>query len=360
VQISNSMQSINNTLVYETKKVEEEQQQKELEKQNSQKANGYNTTSKLYRELSEDVSQYSTANPTQDRIDEDVLNTLSKYQDGSIKDFLKFNIHLNGSFVVNSEASRENALESATSEKTKKFIEILDNFVKENREFRSKYGNELTSEVSSLAGGEFTKDEFEKKMNLLYNRFSEELVDNAIRDNEALKIKYNNLFASLKSDNPLDDLTMIGEGFIHYNLGDKEDVAILEERKKQRFQNIYRFSDEFAKTEKFIDLYKEYKEEMTKTAKEANSKGDFNPWSYIYNFDMFEVEKADIIGKGYSKNEWIESIDKSKTLLEDTIKDNPNMMDKVKIEMKDNIKFYENILTDLKELWQYGDFKADG
>ena len=42
------------------------------------------------------------------------------------------------------------------------------------------------------------------------------------------------------------------------------------------------------------------------------------------------------------------------------IKDNPDMMTKVKIDMEDNIKFYENILTDLKELWQYGDFKADG
>jgi len=295
MQISNSMQSINNTLVYETKRAEEEQQQKELERQNSEKANGYNTTSKLYRELSEDMSKYSIANPTQDRIDEDVLNTLSKHQDGGLNDFFKFNSYMKFAFAAQSEEGRELAM---------KIGEQIENF-------------------------------FENK-------------DNPERKN------------SLKPKDPMENITLIGEHFTHYNRANKEDMAILAEKERKGFQNTYRLSDEFAKTEKFNELFTEYKEEGRRLGKEALEKGDNFAWSYIFKNDFIEVEKAGIIKKGYSKSEWIESIDKSKTLLEDILKNNPNMMDKVKIEMKDNIKFYENILTDLKELWQYGDFKADG
>jgi|GEM_PF-2614981 len=358
MQISNSMQSINNTLVYETKRAEEEQQQKEIEKQYSQKTNGYNTTSKLYFELSEDVSQYSTANPTQDRIDEDVLNTLSKHEDGSFKDFFKFNSYMKVAFVAQSEEGRELALN--ISEQGMKLSKIMENSDKANKALQNKYGRELYSEVVTLTGFEFSKDEFEDKINRLYDRYGEDTIDNAINDIEAFRTKYNNQFASLKPDNPLENITLTGEHFAHYNRANEEDMAILAEKEKERFQNTYRLSDEFAKTEKFDELFTEYKEEGRRLAEKASERGEYSSWNYIFNGNMLEVEKAMIIGKGYSKSEWIESIDKSKTLLEDMIKDNPDMMTKVKVDMEDNIKFYENILTDLKELWQYGDFKADG
>jgi hypothetical protein len=310
MMVSNSQQLINSVLVNQLNSLNSSEKTENTIKEEQQKVDGYNTTSKLYFKLSEDVSQYATANPTQDKIDEDVMSILSKYEDGDLNDFFKFHPHMIVAFTAQSEEGQKHALELATSEKSKILSESIMNF------------------------------ERLKKKNLENNK-------STFLDMSNRKVN-------------LENITLVGENFAHYNRANKEDMAKLEKEEKNSFQNTYRFSDEFAKTEKFDELFAEYKKESERLGNEAHEKGDYFAWSYIFNNDFLEVEKAMVIGKGYSKSEWIESIDKTKTLLEDIMKNNPDMMSSVKVDLKDNIEFFENILTDLKELWHYGDFNANG
>ncbi len=369
MEISNSLQSTNNFLLNQINTTSSEKI--EEEKEESKKVEKFNTTSKLYRELSEDMSKYATANPTQDKIDKDLMNILSKYEDGGLKDFLKFNSYVNGNILIHSKESRERANE--ISEKLNIVSKIIVGSDKENRELMNKYGYELYGEITSLMSKkfddelyagiqgsilkDFDKDEFEKTVNYLSKKYGAKLVSSAINDVVKFRTEYDDLFLSTKAKNWKENVALSGEYFAFYDRDNKEDMAKLAEQGRKGFQNTYRLSDEFAKTEKFDELYEEYKAEGIRLHHEASS--NF-AWDYLFDNDFLEIEKALIIKKGRSKSEWIESIDKSKTLLEDMLKDTPKMKESIKIEVKDSIEFYENILTDLKELWKHGNFEAKG
>ncbi len=278
----------------------------------------YNTTSKLYFKLSDDISKYQIGNINQNKIDKDVMSIYNKYTDkGSFTDFIKMNVDIN---PIYSLYGKDNPFRS----------DEFSIYMRENEKILKS-----TNPTSNL--NKMSIDE--NNQNLKELKITNEVI-------QSFQQKIENYF---KRDTGYG----ISANFTYYSDEELEDIS------KANFKNLYSLSDDFTKTEKFGELYNQWQNILTEKKEEGNKLGK-NFIEHIYNNDLSELEKTYIINKAHSKSEWVESIDKSKTILKDLLKDNPKMKESIKVDIKNNIKFYENILTDLTDLWKHGDFETKG
>jgi hypothetical protein len=121
----------------------------------------------------------------------------------------------------------------------------------------------------------------------------------------------------------------------------KEESKIID---LEKFKNLYSFSEDFAQTQKFQDLYQEYKKQRSEL--------DFESIGVKANITS-EVAK-----KNLSKSEVIEYYTGISNDLKDKLVENSS---KViigalgKSEIGDTIKLYDKIISDLKDIWGFGD-----
>ncbi len=266
----------------------------------------YNETSKFYFELSEDISKYQISpeeQEKQNKIDEDVSNIVKKYTSND-KGYSMFRADLN--------------LDYTTFRKD--FYN--DEFVK--------YWNEQTKILQNLRknGAEVTQ-----KL----------LDDNPII--QSYRKKQKELFK--------DGLSI---DFKYYSIKD------IEENAKNSFKNIYHLSNNIS-SEEFNTIYTEYREIIKEKELEAKKAGK-DLMHYLYqNADAGTLEKDFIIQNSKSKTEWLDHFDRYKTILEGYLEEyNTNKNIElgpagihIPNDLKENIKYFDNIIKDLKDLWGYGD-----
>ena len=123
----------------------------------------------------------------------------------------------------------------------------------------------------------------------------------------------------------------------------------------EAFRNKYQFSEEFAKSEKFQELYKKYEEELWKIKVEEHEAfihGKNNPI-----LAMFEEINEDVLSRGYTKNETIKYFENKKHTLEGLLEEDKNTLSPFYLKNgQKTVKYYENIINDLKKLWNFGDY----
>ncbi|ARU47224.1 hypothetical protein [Sulfurospirillum diekertiae] len=130
--------------------------------------------------------------------------------------------------------------------------------------------------------------------------------------------------------------------------------------KMERFKNLYSFTDEFAKTDKFQQLYDTFLENREKNQEiETATKQRKNLVDVVGSERFFTSEVA---GRDLSRAQVIEHYT---TITEDlkALKippENTTYNDTVTKNLDDSIKLYEKITSDLKQMWHYGDVDMQG
>lgn len=142
------------------------------------------------------------------------------------------------------------------------------------------------------------------------------------------------------------DPTLINDDYHRYTKDESYKLSL------ERFKNLYSFSDEFSKTDKFQELFDKYnvklgekKSEILQTLKPVYEA--VGSKAYI---------TAEVAKQGFSKSEAINYYTNVSKELTDRLSwrglDNATSLVS---DLKESIKLYDKIATGLKEMWGYGD-----
>jgi len=137
---------------------------------------------------------------------------------------------------------------------------------------------------------------------------------------------------------------------------------------KERFKNLYSFTDEFATTDKFLELYDEYKDKKTDQWRETNSDIS-NNWfklegltlseSFFTFVDPTEYITYEVTKNAFSKSEAIEYFADVSNEFKDIIaKDKAGIYilgSHYKNQMQETVDLYDKIASGLKDMWGFGD-----
>lgn len=123
----------------------------------------------------------------------------------------------------------------------------------------------------------------------------------------------------------------------------------------KKFKNLYSFSDAFAKTDKFQELYANYVKQINnnKQIEDARTQGK----SMAETFGSKSFFTSQVGSQNLSKSEIIEhytKISQDLQILRIPPKDTTYGETYIK-KINDSIKLYDKITNDLKKMWHYGD-----
>ena len=130
--------------------------------------------------------------------------------------------------------------------------------------------------------------------------------------------------------------------------------------KMERFKNLYAFTDEFAKTEKFQKLYDTFLEKREKNEELETATKQRKKLVDVVGSERFFT--SEVVGRDLSRAQVIEHYT---TITEDlkalkTPPENTTYGDTVIKNLDDSINLYEKITSDLKQMWNYGDVDMQG
>lgn len=122
----------------------------------------------------------------------------------------------------------------------------------------------------------------------------------------------------------------------------------------EKFKNLYSFSDEFAKTKKFQELYtineEKNREQIMKFLQQGKNPSD------IHTIGAEAFITAQVVSKNLSKSEIIEHYSNISQELKNLTQDkDKNFGENYLNKMNATITLYDTITNDLKKMWNYGD-----
>lgn len=152
----------------------------------------------------------------------------------------------------------------------------------------------------------------------------------------------------IKNSKPL-PITHVADGYTHITLEESN------KREIEKFKNLYSFSDEFSKTEKFQELYDKYKVLADKQRKTLIPLDD-NFFVVLHTNDMKGYLTSEVVNKGFSKSEFIEYFSNISKDLKEIFSTHAGTISASSTQaIKESIKLYDKIAADLKDMWGYGD-----
>jgi hypothetical protein len=155
----------------------------------------------------------------------------------------------------------------------------------------------------------------------------------------------------IKNAKPL-PITHVADGYTHITLEESN------KREIEKFKNLYSFSDEFSKTEKFQELYDKYKVLADKQRKTLIPLDD-NFFVVLHTNDMKGYLTSEVVNKGFSKSEFIEHFSNISKDLKEIFSDHAGTISASSTQaIKESIKLYDKITADLKDMWGYGDLNV--
>lgn len=157
----------------------------------------------------------------------------------------------------------------------------------------------------------------------------------------------------IKNAKPL-PINGIADGYTHITLEESN------KRETERFKNLYSFSDEFSKTEKFQELYDKYKVLADKQC-ETLVPFDNNFFVVLHTNDIKGYLTSEVVNKRFSKSEFIEHFSNISKDLKEIFSTHAETISATSTQaIKESIKLYDKITADLKNLWGYGNLDIRG
>ncbi len=275
-----------------------------------------NESSNLYFELSEDISEYQISKEDQalqNQTESDVMMVVDRYtgEDG----YFTFYAGTNGIYSFLTEEGQE----------------ILANA----------YGYDIANPINHAAYQNASS--FKEQMQYLSDWAEFEKLRYSA---DEAGIAQSDFLSKYSPDNypQSADSTRVYSNF-HYK--SENDIEVGDYR--ESFKNLYRISENIDK-DTFKRLYGEYMELVTPLLESTNL---LLSWKQSDSF--LDAIHSEIPTKGFSKAQWMEYFENNKSELSHILEINPNLQEKMKRQIEKHIDYFDNLTTDLKELWNYGD-----
>jgi hypothetical protein len=262
-----------------------------------------------YFSLGQDISQYTNIDPVQEQTNKDVVNYLTKIMDETTADGKK-NL---GAFGT----ERYNAITEFKDAAKRIYAEI-----------------EAEKKSPSL----------NSQRNTMFDMFN--YPPDHVYTNADLDIAIKNYTP------PPMNITHVADGlnFITVDEANKRDI--------ERFKNLYSFSDEFSKTDKFQELYAKYKVQADKQ-KETLVPLAGNFQEVVHTTDVKGYITSEVVKQGFSKSEFINYYSNISKDLKNIFSTTAETLSSTSTQaIKDSIKLYDKITADLKDMWGYGDLNV--
>ena len=326
-----------------------------------------------YFELSEDVSQYTEIDPVQEQTNKDIVNYLSSLINNETPEGKKNLEAYDTRKYIGVTEDPPWITEHYTKALAKGFdyllpptspddivnYENIHNKPKTTFSVRGVNGEKISgltmSQMKDFLGEEFIND------------YPYDIEDSLKKGEFAIK------FSKEQREYPYGkieiDESVVAQVIDGYHLISEEEADVLS---KERFKNLYSFTDEFATTDKFLELHNEYKDKKSDQMRETHLEVS-NNWfkftestiteSFFTYVDPTEYITYEVTKNAFSKSEAIEHFEGiSNELKEHIANDNTGsytMGSHYKNQMQETVNLYDKIASGLKDMWGFGDLDVN-
>jgi len=142
------------------------------------------------------------------------------------------------------------------------------------------------------------------------------------------------------------DPTLVNDDYHTYTKDESYNLSL------ERFKNLYSFSDEFSKTDKFKELFDKYNVKLGEQKSEI-----LQSLKPVYDAVGSKAYiTSQVVSKGLSKSEAIDYFSNVSNDLKEILSAHVGTTSASTTQaIKDSITLYDKITADLREMWGYGD-----
>lgn len=313
----------------------------------AQEADTINKSAYNYFDLGEDISQYTQTNPVQEKTNQELVTYLTGIMNDTTaegkKNLKAFDTRLYGAFFSDEFINETNARLFTDSEAKKTNSQPYP--ISFDRPYRV-YG--IDGEIIRGMNMEEMKD-------FLGNDYAKNTVldiETIIKKRGVFIIDFNERQKQFPHEmgEPFKTLTLdptlVNDDYHRYTKDESYKLSL------ERFKNLYSFSDEFSKTDKFQELFDKYNVKLGEQKSEI-----LQSLKPVYDAVGSKAYiTSQVVSKGLSKSEAINYYANVSKELTDRLSwrglDNAT---NIVSDIKESIKLYDKITADLKEMWGYGD-----
>lgn len=316
----------------------------------TQEADTINKNAYNYFDLGEDISQYTQTDPVQEKTNQELvayLTGIMNYSTAEGKKNLKaFDTRSYGAIL---------SVDNMTKEEFQKLEDDLmaEKYKTPSQQYPISFDRPYR--VYGIDGEIIRGMNMEEMKDFLGNDYAKNTVldiETIIKKRGVFTIDFNERQKQFPHEmgEPFKTLTLdptlVNDDYHRYTKDESYKLSL------ERFKNLYSFSDEFSKTDKFQELFDKYnvklgekKSEILQTLKPVYDA--VGSKAYI---------TSQVVNKSFSKSEAINYYENVSKELTDRLSwrglDNAT---NIVSDIKESIKLYDKITADLKEMWGYGD-----
>lgn len=302
-----------------------------------------------YFDLGEDVSQYTQTDPAQEKTNQELVTYLSGIMNDTTaegkKNLKAFDTHLYGSILSVDNMTKEEFQKLEANLMTEKYKTSSQQYpISFDRPY-SVHGidGEVIRGMSMEEMKDFLGKDYAKNTVLDIETIIKKTGVFIVDFNERQKQFPHEMGEPIKT--LMLDPTLVNDDYHRYTKDESNKLSI------ERFKNIYSFSDEFAKTDKFQELFDKYNVKLGE--KKSEILQSLKPIYEAVGSKAYIT--AEVAKQGFSKSEAIDYFSNVSKELTDRLSWSGYDKTAVFQDMKDSIKLYDKIVADLKDMWEYGD-----
>jgi len=313
-----------------------------------QKTDSINKSAYTYVDLGEDISQYTQTDPVQEKTNQELITYLTGIMNNTTPEGKK-NLYALDTLSYSALITEEEAKELEAELMSVTYTELIPDLysIDIDRPYRVQgIDGELIRGMNMAEMKDFLGEDYAKNAVLDIESIIKNIGVFIIDFNERQKQFPHEMGEPIRTLTL--DPTLVNDDYHRYTKDESNKLSL------ERFKNLYSFSDEFSKTDKFQELFDKYNVKLGE--KKSEILQSHKPVYDAVGSKAFLT--SEVAKQGFSKSEAINYYETvSKELTDILYRPPKNVTHGMYIvqEMKESIKLYDKIAADLKEMWGYGD-----
>jgi len=305
-----------------------------------------------YFDLGEEISQYTQTDPVQEKTNQELVTYLTGIMNNTTaegkKNLKAFDTHLYGSIL---------SVDNMTKEEFQKLEGDLMAEKYKTSSQQDPISFDRPYRVHGIDGEVIRGMNMEEMKDFLGKDFAKNTVldiETIIKNTGVFIVDFNERQKQFPHEmgEPIRTLTLdptlINDDYHRYTKDESYKLSL------ERFKNLYSFSDEFSKTDKFQELFDNYNVKLGEQKSEI-----LQSLKPVYDAVGSKTYiTSEVVKQGFSKSEAIDYYSNVSKELTDRLSWSGYDKTAVFQDMKESIKLYDKIVADLKDMWGYGDLNV--
>lgn len=316
----------------------------------TQKTDTINKDAYNYFDLGEDISQYTQTDPVQEKTNQELVSYLSGIMSDSTaegkKNLKAFDTQLYGVFFTDEFIKETNARLFSDSESKQTNSQPYP--ISFDKPY-SVYGidGEVIRGMNMEEMKDFLGKDYAKNATLDIETIIKNMGVFIIDFNERQKQFPHEMGEPIKTLTL--DPTLVNDDYHTYTKDESYNLSL------ERFKNLYSFSDEFSKTDKFQELFDKYNVKLGEQKSEI-----LQSLKPVYDAVGSKAYiTSQVVSKGLSKSEAIDYFSNVSNDLKEILSAHVGTISASNTQaINEGIKLYDKIVADLKDMWGYGDLNV--